>query len=37
MRRIRNAWAFEFLEVVGEENAPDEYLDLARLGKGIGQ
>ena len=31
-----HAWAFEFLEVVGEENAPDEYLDLAGLGKGAG-
>jgi hypothetical protein len=31
-----HARAFEFLEVVGEENAPDEYLDLAGLGKGAG-
>jgi hypothetical protein len=32
----QHARAFEFLEVVGEENAPDEYLDLAGLGKGAG-
>ena len=32
----QHARAFEFLEVVGEENAPDEYLDLAALGKGAG-
>jgi hypothetical protein len=30
----QHARAFEFLDVVGEENAPDEYLDLAGLGKG---
>jgi hypothetical protein len=33
----RHTRAFEFLEVVGEENAPDEYLDLAGLGKGAGE
>jgi hypothetical protein len=32
----QHARAFKFLEVVGEENAPDEYFDLARLGKGAG-
>jgi hypothetical protein len=32
----RHARAFEFLEVVGEEDAPDEYLDLAGFGKGAG-
>jgi hypothetical protein len=32
----RHVRAFEFLEVVGEENAPDEFLDLAGLGKGAG-
>ena len=32
----QHARAFEFLELVGEENAPDEYLDLAGLGKGAG-
>jgi hypothetical protein len=32
----RHARAFEVLEVVGEENSPDEYLDLAGLGKGAG-
>ena len=30
----QHARAFEFLELVGEEDAPDEYLDLAGLGKG---
>jgi hypothetical protein len=30
----QHARAFEFLEVVGEEDASDEYLDLAGLGKG---
>jgi Family of unknown function (DUF6505) len=33
----QHARAFEFLEVVGEENGPDEYLDLAGLGKGAGE
>jgi hypothetical protein len=33
----QHARAFEFLEVVGEKNAPDEYLDLAGLGKGTGE
>lgn len=33
----QHARAFEFLEVVGEENAPDEYLDLAGLGNGAGE
>ena len=33
----RHVRAFEFLEVVGEEDAPDEYLDLAGLGKGAGE
>ena len=32
----QHARAFEFLEIVGDENAPDEYLDLAGLGKGAG-
>ncbi len=32
----QHARAFEFLELVGEENAPEEYLDLAGLGKGAG-
>lgn len=35
-RAGQHARAFEFLEVVGDENAPDEYLDLAGLGKGAG-
>jgi hypothetical protein len=33
----QHARAFEFLEVVGEEDAPDEYVDLAGLGKGAGE
>jgi hypothetical protein len=33
----RHARAFEFLEVFGEEDASDEYLDLAGLGKGAGE
>ena len=33
----QHARAFEFLEVVGEEDASDEYLDLAGLGKGTGE
>ena len=32
----QHARAFEFLEVVDDENAPDEYLDLAGLGRGAG-
>jgi hypothetical protein len=32
----QHARAFEFLEVVGEENAPDEFLDLVGLGRGAG-
>jgi hypothetical protein len=32
----QHARAFEFLEIVGEENAPDEHVDLAGLGKGAG-
>jgi Family of unknown function (DUF6505) len=31
-----HARAFEFLEVVGEDDAPDEHLDLAGLRKGTG-
>jgi hypothetical protein len=27
--------AFEFLEVVGEDHAPSEHLDLAKLEKGV--
>jgi Family of unknown function (DUF6505) len=30
----QHARAFELLEVVGDENAPDDYLDLAGVGKG---
>jgi hypothetical protein len=33
----QHARAFEFLEVVGEEDASDEYLDLAGLGKGASE
>jgi uncharacterized protein DUF6505 len=42
-RRLRpregpgHASAFEFLEVVGDEDVPGEHLDLASLGKGVGR
>lgn len=32
-----HARAFEFLEIVGEDDAPAEHLDLAGLGKGAGR
>jgi hypothetical protein len=32
-----HARAFEFLETVGEDDAPAEHLDLAGLGKGAGR